>query len=301
MTNMVAFRLDDIQDNYVTQTQIDLMNVFKEGLIPLTAAIIAHDFGTDAQIVSYVKEAASNPNWNFEVANHGWVHEDFSKAGTKLKQAALFRRAIDKTITDLAGSITEIKTFVAPYNAFNLNTIKAMSEVGLTVLSSELDLDLYQVGVADINNVYHWPIGASTTDLPDTKPVCAEETFAQIKHQMRTYGYASVMMHPDEFSNHMGKGPTNATAIASLKHLIQLCVTEGYQFTTLGDLASAWAAASSTNPPSNSTVVRPRDVATQDSKAVDSLDNVPQLENESNDGVSVAIGLFVIIIAAMMI
>jgi hypothetical protein len=52
----VAFRLDDIQDHYLREVQIELMEVFERRGLDLTVGVIGNYFGDDPVMVSYVKE-----------------------------------------------------------------------------------------------------------------------------------------------------------------------------------------------------------------------------------------------------
>jgi hypothetical protein len=51
----VAFRLDDIQDFFVTTAQLSIISLFKELQMPLTAGVIANYFGNDPDIVTYIQ------------------------------------------------------------------------------------------------------------------------------------------------------------------------------------------------------------------------------------------------------
>src|SRR5438093_10256938 len=81
--NCVAFRLDDVQDDYLTKPQIGVMNVFKERNLSLTVGVIGHDTGKGEKLVSsYMKERIANgsnktPKDAIEIANHSWDHEHF--------------------------------------------------------------------------------------------------------------------------------------------------------------------------------------------------------------------------------
>jgi hypothetical protein len=52
----VAFRLDDIQDSWITAAQMEIISTFKEFNIPLSVGIIANSFGTDATMVQFIKD-----------------------------------------------------------------------------------------------------------------------------------------------------------------------------------------------------------------------------------------------------
>jgi hypothetical protein len=70
----VAFRLDDIQDYWITGPQQAVIDVFKTAKVPMTIGIIANEFGEDPDMVGYVQSAisyAKDNNWQLEIASHG--------------------------------------------------------------------------------------------------------------------------------------------------------------------------------------------------------------------------------------
>src|SRR3990170_1833599 len=74
----VAFRLDDIQDYFLNNVQIEIMNTFQKNNKSLTVGIIGNYFGNDTAIVNFLKEKLENNTSSLEIANHGWNHEDFT-------------------------------------------------------------------------------------------------------------------------------------------------------------------------------------------------------------------------------
>jgi hypothetical protein len=71
--NCVAFRLDDIQDWWLSSVQRSVMNAFRDNNVPLTAGIIANSFGRDSIMLGYIKDLLINyKTWDLEIASHGW-------------------------------------------------------------------------------------------------------------------------------------------------------------------------------------------------------------------------------------
>jgi hypothetical protein len=69
----IAFRLDHIQDYFLREVQMEVINVFDRKDASLTVGVIGNYFGGDAALVQFVRDKAAN-NPSFEVANHGWNH-----------------------------------------------------------------------------------------------------------------------------------------------------------------------------------------------------------------------------------
>jgi hypothetical protein len=74
----VFFRLDDIQDYYLTNAQQSIINMFQEFKIPLTIGVIGNHFGQDKGMVNFIAEKESDTNWEMLITNHGYNHEDFT-------------------------------------------------------------------------------------------------------------------------------------------------------------------------------------------------------------------------------
>jgi peptidoglycan/xylan/chitin deacetylase (PgdA/CDA1 family) len=137
--NCVVFRLDDIQDVWLSNTQQKLISTFREQQIPLTIGIIAQDFGTDQALVSYINASLYDSKFQLEIADHGWAHEDFTTF-TYASQLKKLQDAIAKIKTVLP-VVKTIKSFIPPYNAWNNNTLNALTAVGITYMSSQTELD----------------------------------------------------------------------------------------------------------------------------------------------------------------
>eukprot|EP01114_Cavostelium_apophysatum_P002686 TRINITY_DN12372_c0_g1_i2.p1 TRINITY_DN12372_c0_g1~~TRINITY_DN12372_c0_g1_i2.p1 ORF type:complete len:159 (-),score=24.93 TRINITY_DN12372_c0_g1_i2:132-608(-) len=127
----VGFRLDDVQDWWLTSVQRTVMDVFQNDSIPLTVGIIANNFNAeydkDNSMLPYIRAGLNNPKWDLEIAHHGWVHEAFSLLSMG-EQARLLSEGASKLV-NLLGPI-QVSTFMPPFNAFNDDTFSAMRQTG---------------------------------------------------------------------------------------------------------------------------------------------------------------------------
>ena len=195
--NCVAFRLDDIQDYWINDVQIEVMDIFNERDVPLTIGIIGNEIGEDTQIVSYINQ--SIPNNLLEIANHGWKHEDFTEYD-KETQSQLIKNTNDQlqNIFDVTPTV-----FIPPYNEYNNDTIFAMNENGITHFSSITNIANPPYPMKDAQ-LYSFPAGASTGELHLETSLFTginhKQTLSQIQNSLSEYGFAVVMMHPQDFS-----------------------------------------------------------------------------------------------------
>ena len=157
----VIFRLDDIQDYWITNAQKAIMEVFANNspVLPLSIGIIGKDFGADQSFVQFVQALIAGMGSKGEVACHGWEHVDFSHY-TYDEQVDFFRK-FKENIFPLF-SEKQINSFIPPENGFDENTIKAMKNAGYTILSAQCTPD-WCTHPADLSSTpIYEPTAAST-------------------------------------------------------------------------------------------------------------------------------------------
>jgi len=214
--NCVAFRLDDIQDYWLADTQIELINLFAEKHIPLTIGVIGNVTGSDQKLTSTIKENVEKNN--IEIANHSWNNDILINMNEALQE---------KYITDTNEKIFQTfgqtpKVFIPPQNLYDKSTIKILKNMGFTHLVSHVkdvsqtyaDGDLYIVPATTetgkLVNQKHWQFHDS------------EYMKKTITESINQRGYAIIMMHPQEFSlNDVGEydGP-NKELLSDLNQLL---------------------------------------------------------------------------------
>jgi len=238
--NCVAFRLDDVQDYWITESQMAVMDTFKMDKTPITIGIIANFFGTDPSITGYVQEAIQTDGWEFEVSNHGYNHENFPSF-TLAEQENLLKMGVAKTLATLP-TLKSITTFIPPFNAFDNDTLTALIATGFTHFSSQVDLDPPPYPFSG-EELYSFPINAATSDMNNEvyfDGVSWAVTWKQIQQQLAQFGFAAVMMHPQEFAERdADNNPTptvNITMILNLEQLINTVKSNGLKFATLGTI-----------------------------------------------------------------
>lgn len=137
--NCVIFRMDDVQDNFIDEAQAAAMNLFILKNQPLTLGLIMNDIGNDVTISQHITKGIKQGL--FELGLHGWDHVDYTKLSEEHQKDSL-KKANNK-MQGLYGNTSNI--FITPYGKFNDETINAMSQLGIKILSaatfSESDFD----------------------------------------------------------------------------------------------------------------------------------------------------------------
>ena len=126
----IVIRIDDIQDYYLSNAQLALIQQSEADGVPLSLAVIPGAFGEDDELVNAVKGALQSGS---EVAVHGWDHEDLTQFSKTDQEVLLFRGKA--RIKSVLGYDTSI--LVPPMFSFNQDTLNAMQAAGFNVISSD--------------------------------------------------------------------------------------------------------------------------------------------------------------------
>jgi peptidoglycan/xylan/chitin deacetylase (PgdA/CDA1 family) len=206
----VAFRLDDIQDYWLDNVQVGIIDTFVNNNASLTVGVIGNHFGGDQYVVSYLKSRLSNDihsgQVSLEIANHGWNHEDFTLFN-KAEQSQLIAKTNQKLFSSLG---VKPSVFIPPLNRLNDDTISAVLENDIHYLSGNITdypriTSLPSSGTVNASSViYHLPSSVATGDLVDDDTEWQGFTHTQtldgINDSVHKYGYAVVTLHPQEYS-----------------------------------------------------------------------------------------------------
>lgn len=236
--NCVAFRLDDIQDHWLNNAQVELIKIFHEERIPLTLSIIGNNFGSDEKLISELNNKVLQ-NSLFEIANHGWEHEDFTEL-TEKNQQILLKKTNEK-ILDFFGSSPKI--FIPPFNNFNEETIQAMKTNNMTYLSSSIvkgDGPPFPLKSSDF---YRFPETATLGEYTkmDNKFAGVESDIVleRVQQNLGNHGFAVVTMHPQDFSlfqDGMSVNELNVEQIIKLKKLLNKIKESEITFVTIDEI-----------------------------------------------------------------
>ena len=133
----VVFRLDDIQDWWLRDNgQIAPLEVFREKNASVTLGIIVEGFGEDLEFVNYTQIGFGEGL--FEPAIHGWTHVSYSNLSLEEQTLSI------SNASSVLGMIypTKPNVFIPPYNEFSNDTLRALSQLGITIFSSNVQKEL---------------------------------------------------------------------------------------------------------------------------------------------------------------
>lgn len=243
--NCVVFRLDDVQDFWLIDQQVAIMDLFVSHNSTLALGLIMDDFGDDKVLLEQIKRGTDKGL--LELALHGWQHLDHSTLDTST-QVRHFSQANDKLKT-MTGAKFDV--FIAPYNKFNADTIKAMEITGIRILSGDKD-DPYPIFVSGTNKLGTTDANATVLHLPATisykyiadsifwKSVSVDELLSAIDEDIEQYGYAGVTLHPQDLAYQDNGGSItsdfNEAEFEKLELLLTSLISKGIPAKSFSDV-----------------------------------------------------------------
>ena len=232
--NCISFRFDDIQDFWLTQQQHQVIEIFERNNAGLTLGVIGEWNGNDHQNIEFIK--SSLENGNIELANHGWMHENFSLLSFDDQQ---------KLLTDSNNKILQVfdttpNVFIPPLNAFNQDTLYVLETNGFSHISSSVNWDK-----PDFNDskLYHFPqtteIGYWDNEKQKFVGNNIDNVFLEAIDFSNQYGYAVIMMHPQDFSifrNGVYTSELDYDALNNLQLLLDMFENSGLKIVPVGKI-----------------------------------------------------------------
>ena len=236
--NCVAFRFVTLQDYWLDDVQIEVIDTFIRNDVSVTTGIIGNLFGYDAKLVDYIKNSLEKNEKLIEIANNGWDYEDFTSF-TKEEQSSLIKQSNEQITTVLGKAPT---VFIPPLEKFNDGTISALIENDIKYISSSIQKDPppYRLSGAKF---YHFPegttIGKFDRSLGIIKGTNHEQTLAEVQINLEKYGFAVVTMQPQEFSvveKNVYTNQVNQQQIQELELLIDKIKALGYKIVSISEI-----------------------------------------------------------------
>ena len=242
----IVFRLDDVQESFLSDVQTKIIDEFQKKNASLTIGVIGYDFHIDTKLTSHLKDNLAPGHATIEVANHGWKHENFASLSLS-QQVSL----INKTNQELLKTFgKKPSVFITPYNMYDNDTLKALKQTKMKLISSGIwqeDKFVTAKGKIvenkDSLGLYHIPsmtdfqivIGSEAywINIPEDKII------ASIDSHISKYGYDVVLLHPQNFAQFVeGQyvDKTDNTYLNELSNLIDYAKSKHIKIMTLSNI-----------------------------------------------------------------
>lgn len=239
----VVYRIDDIQDNWIDNPQMSVMDLYVSKNQHLSLGVIMHLIGADTTLINKMKQGAQNSLFALDV--HGWDHVDYTTLTLQQQEDSLV--LANNKMQSLFGSPSI--TFDMPYDTFNADTLSAMQAVKMKIISSRDYYDTYPFfnagGSASYDGnalpIVHMPGTAMYADYnPSVKGGWLDEPsskiLSDIDASIAKYGYAVLVIHPQSFAQVSSAGDltnvVNQTQIARMSDLMDAVSAKGIVSTT---------------------------------------------------------------------
>lgn len=262
----VVFRIDDIQDSFVNSAQLEAMNLFISRGQPLSLGIVMKDIGDDLRIVGKVGQGSQMGL--FELGLHGWEHVDYT-ALSEAEQKSTLNEANEK-LKMIFGNESDI--FVPPFGYFNNETISALEQLGIEILSASIYSEerfddgrsIFNKTESDIartstelgnttsiqraaprdNEVYHLPGLTQFKDYINGSMVKEPQDMilSNVSKNIAEFGYSIIVFHPQDLvqTDKNGKildgGVLNSTEVQDLTELIDTMLANGIKISTMSEI-----------------------------------------------------------------
>ena len=234
----VSFRLDDVQDYWLNNVQLNLLNIFSENKVPLTVGIIANSFGEDTAMTETIKNKLAHKE--ITIANHGLDSTPFTLFD-KAKQDSMLKESSNKIYDELH---VIPKIFIPPQNRFNDVTETVLMENGFAYLSASMLSDSAPFPLKN-QPLYRFPELATTGDYVPSQNrilgVSSEKTFSDTLKALEEHGFAVITIHPQEYAVFQGGeylNEVNQDQINELKSLIEKIKNKNIQMVSLDEINS---------------------------------------------------------------
>lgn len=212
----VAFRFDDVQDNWLSSTQQAVIELFARHELKLTLGVVGGYIGNDEPLMELIRSKRDI----LSIANHGLhAKNDAQGYSLLLTQSA---EITQQELSEAKGKLSKLfdrspVTYIPHQNEFNSSVLEAAGGLGFTHISSacrrHLNLEdcpddcAYSAtsstcGRPDAYNLIHIPSGASTQWEPAAGKGMAPvgTVLEEIQKSIETYCFAVVMLHPQDFA-----------------------------------------------------------------------------------------------------
>ncbi len=235
----VIFRLDDTNSDFLTTVQLSVLNQFIAKNQSLSLGLIMHKINQVSPITEKIAEGQQKGL--FELDIHGWDHVDYTQLSQE-EQLETLQQASSK-MHMIFGQYSQV--FIPPYNRFDGDTIGILKSVGIKIFSADTSSDKASYFVQNGKNIvtsnptlYHLP--AMTTFKRDNGngtwiKVPIPTILNQIDAYVDRYGYAVVLLHPQNFAkleNNVYVDVVAENEIQDLSSLIDSVKSKNLRITT---------------------------------------------------------------------
>ncbi|HXU95402.1 MAG TPA: polysaccharide deacetylase family protein, partial [Candidatus Nitrosotalea sp.] len=259
----------------MSDIQMKIMDVFQKKNASLSIGITGYNLTQDGKLVSYLQNNLKPGHAAIEVANHGWRHENFATMG--ISQQTTLMNKTNQELNKMFGK--KPNAFLVPYGMYNDDTLKAIKQLKMNVISSSIwseDKFVLAQGKITANKdslgLYHIP--SMTEFQSDTgnetywTNIPKDRVIDSINSHITKYGYDVFLIHPQNFAtlvNGQYVNTVDTSHLDELSSIIDYVKSKQIHISTISEIAGLDHASikpivkpvATTPKPVNVTVSRP--------------------------------------------
>lgn len=212
--SVVIFRNDDIQPYYRSETMKAVDSIFVEEGVPVTQGVIpaigGQEMNKEMEVCRYLRQQTAEHPEIFDVALHGYQHKEVNNYSGGSEFGGVPYQVQREKISNGANAIQRCvgerpDTFIPPLNTYDRNTVRALNQENITVLSEaywSMDAEYNRTQPFEENGVYHVPNTHSFVnwDDPNTKFYSEQELKRQFDRSYENNSLHVQMMHYPMFN-----------------------------------------------------------------------------------------------------
>lgn len=209
------FRQDDVEDNYNTDIQVNLLNFFLDRGISVSAGIIGDHFtGADTKIYSAMQKCVSMAAYKCALHNKGADATFVFSNATSVADAKSRIKSCDDRIKSLFPGY-QAEVFVPNKNLWNQYTLQALQELGYPIISAAV-APYSNLPYSTTTNPMQLSQQATTAELDSSgtiwHPLSIQQTVNACLQADARGEVCVIEIHPHEFA----QGVYNFTTLENL-------------------------------------------------------------------------------------
>ncbi|WP_166289729.1 polysaccharide deacetylase family protein [Candidatus Nitrosotalea sp. FS] len=231
----------------MSDIQMKIMDVFQKKNASLSIGITGYNLTQDSKLVSYLQNNLKPGHTAIEMANHGWRHEDFATMG--LSQQITLMNKTNQELNKMFGK--KPNAFLVPYGMYDNDTLKAIKQLKMNVISSSMwseDKFVLVKGKITANKdslgLYHIPsmteFESDTGNETYWTNIPKDRVIDSINSHITKYGYDVFLIHPQNFAtlvNGQYINTVDTTHLDELASIIDYVKSKHIHISTISEIA----------------------------------------------------------------
>jgi hypothetical protein len=220
----IAFRMDNIQEDWLVDVQIAVMNLFAQRKVPLSLGVLDSHFGLavdpDSKLTPWINLKLGVDKAQFEIVPNGYDLVSFTSYNATYQQYLLnsFKTNYYGPSSKLNQNTLPVVSFIPPLNSFDGNTLQAMRNTNYTTISAWRTINQATDGgitfynncsgsTGRINGISHYPEEVKIYNTNTHEALNSTEILNGIRAQLNSCGnYSVIVINFEYFATNTSNG-----------------------------------------------------------------------------------------------